>query len=249
METWPIYVPSRGRAETSSLLKREDGLTIIVEPWEVEAYTQAFGGRHNIVELPDNNRGIAYARNFIKEFNNRVKRSWYWMIDDDITAFWEIVNGKAVKKDMKTVLNLAQTIIRSLPGLGLASIEYERYAWAAKDPIKLNHFCDVVVAVNALKTKDLKYRDVPVKEDRDFALQVLKSGLKTARITKAAFSAPGRGTNKGGLHDVYAKGREREGAEQLAELWPALATVVKKKDGSYDAKINWARAYREEKHG
>jgi hypothetical protein len=65
----PVYIPSKGRpdfATAKQLNKVERPFTVFVEPQDFKAYSDA--GHVSIVQLPENNRGIAYARQLIVEY-------------------------------------------------------------------------------------------------------------------------------------------------------------------------------------
>jgi hypothetical protein len=59
--------------------------TVFVEPQDTEAYRKA--GHASIVVLPENEKGIAYARQAILDYAVQNNDKWFWMIDDDIIQF------------------------------------------------------------------------------------------------------------------------------------------------------------------
>lgn len=244
MELWPIWVPSKGRPYNARFLKlaRDQGVqvTVVTEPYEAEGYLSAFPF-HTIIPLPEADKGLAYSREYIKNDPLRGTK-WFWMIDDDVTSFYRVMPDARVEPiKIAEALIEAQQQIRQVPQCALASLEYQQFAWASKGRITVNSYCDVVVAMNVSRCRHIHYRPIPVKEDRDFALQVLQAKYFTARISSVCFATPKRGSNQGGLYDEYQSGKEKEGAEELARLWPGIAEVFQKKDGHWDAKINWKK--------
>jgi hypothetical protein len=83
-----LKIPSKGRpgfATAKQLNKVERPSTVFVEPQDFKAYWDA--GHVSIVQLPENNRAIAYARQLIVEHAIGHDESWFWMLDDDIYSF------------------------------------------------------------------------------------------------------------------------------------------------------------------
>lgn len=239
-DVWPIYVPSRGRAGTSKFLARvrEERLatTIVVEPREAAVYREAYPGLA-VVVLPENDRGLTFSRNFLLEEARRQAHPWIWQIDDDVSGFLRFEGTKGEKVSAKEALAGAQ--VHGVTGISMVALEYQQFAWSAGARVKENGYCDVVVGLRP--RIPFSYRDVPLKEDRDFAMQVVSKGYETRRVTRFAFAAPGVGSNPGGLHEQYAVGKDVVGARRLVELWPWCSEVVVKNGGRVDAKIHWRR--------
>jgi hypothetical protein len=59
--------------------------TVFVEPQDYEAYKKA--GHASIVVLPENEKGIAYARQAILDYAIQNNDKWFWMIDNDVIQF------------------------------------------------------------------------------------------------------------------------------------------------------------------
>lgn len=250
----PVYVPSRGRPQSSTLrLLRRCGVPhfAVVEPFELEKYQEAacvacdecdeeMSSYSEWVVLPQNDQGIAYVRNFVKSHATAISpSSWYWMLDDDILATFIFENGKSVKTPIGEVLVQAQRVISRFGQLvGQGALEYNQLAWCAKQDHAIG-YCDVAVCIHTERTRELCYRQqVELKEDRDFTLQVLHQGLLSIRATRCAFAAPKNGSNKGGLYEVYRAHREEQASRRMEALWPGVCSFHHKK-GRPDVKINW----------
>jgi len=67
----PVFVPTKARAEnaTTPTVLANEGIqtTLFVESLDVEPYSKAFP-ECPIVELPDKDRGVAYARQFVLDY-------------------------------------------------------------------------------------------------------------------------------------------------------------------------------------
>lgn len=249
-----VYVASKGRSDdcktVARLLAEECPVTLVVEPHEApyywrtlcpdEAYTQVHS-LLSLVILPHSNKGITYVRNFILGRAREAGHKHFWMLDDDIQQTYLTIKGKCIKHPLSDTLHKAEQILANVPNLALGALEYKQYSWSAKKPLAVDSYCDVAVLVNVENTRGFSYRD-GCKEDRDFALQAITRGFRTARSTWTCFQAPKNGTNKGGLSEDYAKGLETHWSTKMVKLWPGICQHFTKSDGRPDVKVNWKLA-------
>ncbi len=238
-----IFVPSKNRLDNASLLNYADQnnfvINVIVEPQDYKNYKNKFSN-FNLIELPKNNGGITYVRNFIKDYTEKIGLEYYWQIDDDINGFYIRENTKLIKSNFEILNKAKEQFIKN--NIALGALEYRQFAWSASKEIIFNSFCDSCVYVDNTKTNGLRYRPyVEGKEDRDFAMQVIKSGKKTGRTTLYAFSAPANGSNNGGLKEIfYDLGKEDICVSRMVELWgDNICKPIKKENGRNDVKIMW----------
>lgn len=238
-----IFVPSKNRVKNAKLLHFANEINyriiVVVEPQDELKYKEVFTNLDFLV-LPVNNAGITYVRNYIKEYteNNNIKN--YWQLDDDISNFYHREGTKMIKDNFNILNNSADIFLKN--NIALGGLEYQQFAWSATKELVNNSFCDVAVFVDNEKTNGLRYRQyVEGKEDRDFAMQVIKSGNKTARTTLYAFAAPANGSNAGGLKEIfYDCGKEQVCVERMVELWGnKICVPIIKDSGRRDVKINW----------
>ncbi|NEO83808.1 MAG: hypothetical protein F6J87_06030 [Spirulina sp. SIO3F2] len=236
-----IFVPSKQRPGETALLSQLKSSSLdwvyVVEPQEEEMY-RSYTDR--VLVLPENEQGIAYVRQWILDYCRAQNISWYWMLDDDISRFYKAVRGKNLAVSITEALEGAEKLIsKHCDLIGQAALEYQQFAWSAKKSIRWNSYCDVCVLINSAVIA--RYRkEVELKEDRDFTLQIQSSGLLTATVTRYSFAAPANGSNPGGLQAVYqTKGKERASIRKMCELWPGVCTPQTKSGGRYDIKINW----------
>lgn len=243
-----IFIPSKNRVKNCKtiLLAAETGaeITIVLEPQDKIDYHSKFMLNDNIkyLQLPENNQGITYVRNFIKKYTEDNNIYQYWQLDDDISALSYREGTKLIKSDF-LVLEKAEKDFKD-NSVALGALEYGQFAWCATKQMVYNSFCDVAVFVDNTKTFGSRYRSyVEGKEDRDFAMQVIKSGCKTARHTVYAFNAPKNGSNAGGLKEIfYDAGKEEQCANRMVETWGEdICQRIVKQDGRPDVKIHWDR--------
>jgi hypothetical protein len=241
----PIYVVSRGRAATCGtgrlLVTADLSFRLVVEPHERAAYALAFP-QAKIVELPERDRGLAYARQHTLSHAMASWAGWFWMLDDDLTGLFEIVDSRCQRRSAGAVLGAASKTLDACTAQGQAALEYSQFAWSAAGRPKLNSYCDVCVAIHTRRTGGARFRpETGVKVDRDFTLQVLASGWQTIRLTRWAFAAPENGSNAGGLCEEYqTDGREAAASQKMAEFWgPQICRPRTKRNGRPDVEINW----------
>ena len=238
----PIFIPTKGRfnnCKTAELLGSISNMWLVVEPQELEKYKANYSD-FNYIELPENDKGITYVRNFILNFSNKMGYDWFWMLDDDISGIFRREGTKLIRDN--NALYSTEDLIDN--NTGQISLEYRQFAWSASRDFILNNYNDVCVCINAKKAieNNISYREyVSLKEDRDFTMQVIKSGLDVKRSTLSAFSAPKNGSNEGGLKNVYdTSGRELEASKRMVELWGEnICKLQVKSDGRQDVKIMW----------
>lgn len=242
MTIYPVFVPSKGRAEkllTVNLLG-DVPHSVVVEPQEYAAYVKHMP-EANVICVDENDRGLAYVRNYILDMG-RERGGWFWMLDDDISGFYRVEARRNVRTPAGVALGAAQEILEGHPAVVQGSLEYQQYSWSARKAYVLNGYCDVCVCIDADRASMLYFREeMDLKLDRDFTLQVLSMGYDTLRTSKVAFASPKNGSNTGGLHSAYAQeGREEAVSRHMTSEWGGdVCQFRKKKDGRPDVKINW----------
>lgn len=238
MSIWPVWVASKGRAHRAKV-PAELNATIVVEPQDFCAYKAAFPS-NKVVSLPKNNMGLAYVRNWIKNQND----SWYWMIDDDVLEYGVVTKGRCRKTNPCDVLIGVQQLACSIDGCVVAGMSYRQRAWSAQRPYEMFKSCDVVTAIHARKTRHIEYRlEYRVKVDREFFLQVCQAGGCMVRSNSHYFNTHNLCEYQGGLYDVYKSGQDKQACINLASMYPRSVRVVLRKDGRYDAQVDYRSAH------
>lgn len=243
MENLNIFIPTKNRVDNSTLLKFADEnnqvVNVVLEPQDYENYKIKYPD-FNYLVLPINNGGITYVRNYIKQYTENNSIDNYWQLDDDLTGLFYREGTKLIRTDFNALKQAQEQFISNTIALG--SLEYRQFAWSANKDMVLNSFCDSCVFVDNTKLFGLRYREyVEGKEDRDFAMQVIKLGQKTGRSTLYAFSAPANGSNAGGLKEIfYDLGKEKICVQRMVETWGEnICIPITKENGRNDIKIMW----------
>ncbi len=227
----PVFIPSKGRANTmstprvfcvSSSLEIVDwsevqNLSVFVEPQDYALYAEHYPEKM-LVNIGENDKGIAYVRNFILEYAETSKTPHFIMADDDIKGFGKCV---AVKPEKTTAQKALQACLGLMTMYNLAAVSTnyrQSVGWnkrTAKD-ITFGQTPEVCVLFNAEKVKGFRYKsEYDLKEDKEFAYQLNKAGLQTARSMVYYADVPSIGTNKGGLYDRYQRGDDKISAQRL----------------------------------
>lgn len=238
-----IFVPSKNRLNNATFLNLANEynikINVVVENEDYIDYKNKYP-LFNFIILPKSNQGITYVRNYIKNYTIQKGIKYFWQIDDDITNFYNRIGTKLIKTNFDALLNAEQLFLEN--DIALGGLEYRQFAWSATKNLILNSFCDSCVWIDNTKIKDINYRHyVEGKEDRDFAMQVIKNNYKTARTTIQSFSSPPNGSNKGGLKEIfYDLGKEKICVDRMVELWGNnICKPIIKENGRHDIKIIW----------
>jgi len=238
-----IFIPTKNRVENSTLIKfaetQNETVTIVLEPQDYEKYKIKYPN-FNYLVLPINNGGITYVRNYIKQYTENNSIDNYWQLDDDITGLFYRKDAKLIRTGFNALINAQNEFLGN--NIALGGLEYGQFAWSQTKNFVMNSFCDSCVFVDNTKTMGMRYRKyLEGKEDRDFAMQVIDSGEKTARTTLYAFNAPTNGSNAGGLKEIfYDIGKEKIAVSRMVEVWGEnICVPIVKPSGRNDIKIIW----------
>ena len=233
-----IFIPSKNRLDkpkTYQILK-DLGLKpiLVLEPQE-EQEAKKLG--FDYITLPLNEQGLTYSRNYILDYCRNNNIVYAVMIDDDINCFGRIIEKRFVKDntaflDALKVFEKAQTC---------GTMEYAQFGWASPKPISINKSIEVVHFLYIPKMKNIFYEH-DTKEDKDLAIQLIFKGVDIFKCNHLCFQVPSIGTNKGGLHDLYAQNRDNKWAENLYNKWGSnIVKLVKKKNDRIDVQIRWSK--------
>lgn len=227
------FIPSKGRPSTKTYKLFEDvGIKVIhfIEPQEIDGYKVP-----NKVSILENNKGIAYVRNFMLNYAKLNNHEWVIFCDDDVNHFG-LYNGKSTIKDASIWFTLLEKAKKT--PFEMIGINYRQHAWQAKSNYSINKkFAEVCVLINASKI-NWKYRgEFNLKEDRDFALQTIKYGNGILTFDKYFFNCPDLGSNTGGLQDQYKIKKDEESAERMCYEWNPFITL-QNKGGRIDMKTD-----------
>jgi hypothetical protein len=246
-----IFIPSRGRAAQKShtledlLIAGVEGAKIVVHHSERDAYIARFGVAS---VMPVTAKGIGKVRQHIIDISDGP----VLMLDDDLGFFVR-------RKDDPKLLTRAgpYDIKRALKAMEGALKLHAHASFAVReganrntDEFIYNVRCLRALGYNAatLKKEKVRFDRLPVMEDFDVALQLLRRGYWS--VTLNHFLQDQGASNAPGGCSIYRSMEvQAQGAEGLARLHHEFVTVVEKqaKGGGpwatrKDVRIQWKKA-------
>jgi hypothetical protein len=266
--TMGIYVPSMGRAkylfQKTMTIKFIPNFTFVVPPDEVDAYVAAVRhlNAHTVIGCPA--KGIAATRLWIGEYARKKKQDKFLMIDDDLNF--------AVRKSVDAYNLRPSTSTDIEEMLEWTEDMLNEYAHVSVSPRAVNAGVPALKSGNvetlwqenkrtlrylAYRTKDflsVKHGRVPVMEDFDVNLQLLRTGRKN--LLSYWWAQDQRETGSpGGCATYRTHALHEEAAHKLAELHAPFVTLREKENKSQTVKaaeafrkrtevtIYWEKAY------
>lgn len=222
INTYPIYVPSRCRAEIKNFTVdalKESGLNyyIVVEPREYEEYIK-YNDPKMVLSMEESDQGIAYARNFCKRHSIESGFSHHWQIDDNIKNFAKRVNNKNVPCSAKECIVPVEKTVNQYENIGLAGLSHILFAFSKSCAIDINkQIYSCFLVKNDVKS-DWRPKTI---EDTDYSLQVLSLGFTTVMFNRMLMNKATTMTVKGGNTDSEHAGQGRMiRSVQLQKDWP-----------------------------
>lgn len=245
---YPVYIPSKGRAARFLTARTFDKFNVhyrvVVEPSQVEAYA---AWQDRLLVLPENGKGLVYARNWIKDHATAEGHARHWQFDDDIYGFCRIFKGNKVPMAANLALGIAEGFVDRYENVGLASFnsqffipcQYGVTQTPQTPPFYLNARCYTCFLV--LNELPFRWRR-RYNEDTDMTLQVLAGNWCTILFNAFSIKTPETMDMTGGQTDIYvADGRLRM-ARQLESMWPGTVEVIRRHGRpQHHIKHDWQR--------
>jgi len=236
--TYPILVPSKGRAATATTPKILDGqCTLFVEPQDRAEYVARWQNTA-IVELPANDQGIVYVRQYMLEWARKKGLAWIWVLDDNLRGLGRVKNRRIQKGDAKTILWEAEAAQTFAARVGLIGLQYQQYAWATTRLYDFNRLTACCILIRTDTGINYRY-GTDTKEDVDFCLLHLTQGWASVLWSSLAMCKPViAGRKRGGLEQAYRAGEDIAASRHLVSLWPGICRLARKR-GRLDIRVNW----------
>jgi hypothetical protein len=225
--SYPIYVPSKGRADcafTPQTLKEENiPYKLFVEPQDFEEYSK-YHDIDTLVNIENDDKGISYVRNFIKNYSKKQGDEYHWQLDDDIKHFRIRMNDRPSNKNVKVkglnALSIVEKTVNLFSNVGISGLTSSAFAFSKPNPIKVNQlaYSCVLINNNIDLTWDEKLSGV---EDWHYTLTLLEKGLCTLSFSHILFEAPSTSSQKGGNMTHWEnKEKRRKLYERFVKIWP-----------------------------
>jgi hypothetical protein len=248
-----IFIPSLGRADQAhhtfdqlppAARKRA---RLVVAKADAKAYTERFGADAVYVTSA---KGIGKVRQHIID----ISEGPVLMLDDDLSFFVRRADdprllAKATPADVTQMLRAMETTLKKCVHASIAVREGANRN--PDDEVIYNIRCLRALGYDAsvLKSEGIRFDRLPVMEDFDVALQLLRRGYESHTLNRWC-QDQGRSNAPGGCSTYRSLEVQAQGAEGLARLHPGVVTVVTKNAKSKDAwaerrdvRVQWKKAY------
>ena len=238
-----IAIPSKGRAglmKTAKLLE-ECGICyhVFVEPQDFDSYEKNRTHYQIIINIEENDRGIVFARNTILEYARQAKWENFWMMDDDLQEFGQVVKGKTVKKNADVIYLAQDQLLRY--DISLGSLQLRQFAWGSKELVR-NRMAMQCYLFNMKNCQNLNFDPrVKIRDDFDLSLQAIFKAKGTLRTSKYYYGSDDMKSGMpGGMTSIYNEKNEKDDVSFLQKKWPGIFEQIEKRN-RIDVKINWSK--------
>lgn len=222
MNSFPIYIPSKGRSDicktSAALSEMNISHFVVVEPSQADAYTRNLadtkaevlemdmGYKDKYDPLDDygatRSTGPGPARNFLWDHSIANGHKWHWTMDDNIPEFYRL--NKNMKHRLKTGAGFSamEDFCLRYENVAMAGPNYEMFVPRKK---KVPPF----VANTRIYSCNLIRNDVPFRwrgrynEDTILSLDMLKAGWCTIQFNAFLQNKLGTQTMRGGNTDEF----------------------------------------------
>lgn len=251
---YPVYIPTKGRAQTKSTLtfqaleKDDVPFFAVVEPQEASAYRSLLGDSRVLV-LPFSNQGQGSipARNWIRDHAQARGVARHWQLDDNMPQFYRLWNGHRIPCHAGVALRVCEDLADRFANVGIAGLNYSTFVNPqTREPFAANRHVYSCTLVN----HNMPYRwRGKLNEDTDLCLQALTGGWATilvnAFVVRKTYTMTLGGGNTDELYrqgEVGDDGRDTAGRYEMARAlerqWPGIVKVSRR-FGRYQHSVNW----------
>lgn len=233
MPRYPVYVPSKGRADLTRCTARYLAAAgvdyhLVVEPTEAEAYARVYG-RDRLLVLPfhDLGQGSIPARNWIWEHARARGAARYWCIDDNIDqGFMRRHHAKRIPCAANIALAVAEDFADRYENVAICGLNYEFNVPDDRRILPVQVNCHVYSCMLIWTALEQRWRG-RYNEDTDLCLQVLSTGEWCTVLLNTFLARKARTmTVKGGNSTQLYQGDGRLAmARSLERAWPGVVRV------------------------
>lgn len=249
---YPIYIVSKGRAETIQtskiFLNSNIDFLVAVEPQEYEKYCNNIGEKH-VLKLPFSNLGMGSfpARNFCWEHSIQNGFEKHFIFDDNIRSFARFNNGQRefYFDPLESILSLQNFTDRFL-NVGISGYNYSYFI---TKQTKKAFFMNTHVYSGMLIKNDIPLRwRLKYNEDVDLCLQALTKKyctilLNTVLIAKTSTAAKMKGGNQDELYKNNDPMKKALKACSLQKVWPQYVKVAYRFGRPHHV-VNWRKHFK-----
>ena len=220
---YPIYVPSKGRAQTAQTAKflTADGIPfrLVVEEPEADEYRARWPAAEVLV-LPFQDQGtVVPARNWIADHAAATGADRHWQLDDNIWGIRRLWRGRRLKCHAGTGLRVCEDFTDRYENIAVAGLNYLMFV---QDSTERPFYVNVHVYSCCLIDHRLPFRwRGRYNEDTDLCLQALSAGYCTVALNVFMAHKQRTMTKAGGnTAELYGGDGRAHMARALERRWP-----------------------------
>lgn len=241
---FPVYIVSKGRADTRFTAKALDKLNVpflmVIEAHEFKAYAEVIG-KDRLIVLDEAYRrdyetcddlamskslGPGPARNFAWDHAISRNSAWHWVLDDNITQFFRFNRNLKTRVTDGTIFRCMEDFVQRYRNVPMAG---PNYAMFAKRRFKIPPY----ILNTRIYSCNLISNDLPFRwrgrynEDTDLSLRVLKAGLCTVLFNAFLADKVATQLTKGGnTREFYEKEGTLPKSSMLVKLHGDVARPI-----------------------
>jgi len=183
---YPIYIISKGRADTIALhtagFLAVDYVPfrVVIEPQEFDAYAKVIP-EDRLLTLPFSNlgQGGTPARNWIWEHSRSEGHESHWILDDNIRRIYRLWYGERIPCDSAPAFRQVEDFVDRFDNIAVAGMNYKMFGL----PNLSAYFLNTHVYSCLLIRNDIPFRwRGKYNEDTDLCLQALTSKWCTVLV-------------------------------------------------------------------
>ena len=263
---YPIYIISKGRADTRMTVKTLEKLgtpyRIVIEESEYADYS-AVSDPKNILTLPegfrDNPRwakrceatgllgGSIPARNWVWEHSIAEGHKRHWILDDNIQHMFRLNKNKKIRCESGVCFRAAEDFSDRYKDLKMSGLNYAYFAPAATKRPPYYHNTRVYSCI--LLSNDI-YPEFAWRgsynEDTDLSIRIMKAGYHTFLFNPFLCGKITTMTMKGGnteaVYDIDQTGTvETRGGEKYDNRWKFAKSLADQHPDCVEIAWKWGR--------
>ena len=223
-----LYVLSKAnaaRCTTPCLFERNKVVfSLVVEPQDKKEYARRWG-HERLILLPENNKGLSYARCYVRDYSAGIGEEKHWQLDDDISGF--SMNGEETEWITTAVhpsraFYLVESSCEKYSNIACAAPSNSSFPPKKKGGEEIL-FNKLVASCFLVDNRIDCFRwSIDRVEDIDYCMEVLTSGLCTLKFANVFFGKANDLSVSGNYSklDLYQKAK----AEIMAK-WPGVFKV------------------------
>lgn len=229
MNSYPIYIPSKGRANNQKTVKllQSHGIKnyyVIVEQIDYKEYIQYIPRDHLIV-LPGSNYGsVMMARNTAIHHSTKLGYTKHWQMDDDINKVYAHKLGKVIHTNLIDILQNIEA--KELDKVMMVGLNTSASFLSTPRP-KFNLNCSLT-SIYLITNSTFRFR-IGMVGDLDYVLQLLSAGYSTLKWNNFAFTFVTPLKQVGGYSYIHNDPKKRiKVLNEFLKLHPEVSSGIKK---------------------